>query len=134
MTGDNKTSGLFMNTQILLDPALDRDGNPTRDGAPARDGVLKKIVSTNGVAKNGSGHALNGTVAGDEELAPRPVDIMSALSALKPQLVQVEAEIERLVTTSVKSVADVATHTLGAGGKRLRPALTILAAQLCDQA
>ena len=39
-----------------------------------------------------------------------------------------------MVSASIKSVADIASHTLGAGGKRLRPALAVLAAQLCDEA
>ncbi len=61
----------------------------------------------------------------------RPVDIMRSLSAIGPQMKAVEKEIERLITTPVKLIADLASHTMGAGGKRLRPALTILAAQLC---
>jgi geranylgeranyl pyrophosphate synthase len=48
-----------------------------------------------------------------------------------PQMEAVDAEIDRVITTPVKLIADVAAHTLGAGGKRLRPALVILAAQLC---
>lgn len=61
----------------------------------------------------------------------RDVDIMRALSPLAPAMKEVEREIERLITTPVKLVADIAGHVLGAGGKRLRPALTLLAAQMC---
>ncbi len=60
-------------------------------------------------------------------------EILRSLEGLKPQLKEVECEIERLVSASVKTVADVASHTLGAGGKRLRPALTILSAMLCNK-
>lgn len=59
------------------------------------------------------------------------VDIMRALSGIVPRMKAVEAEIERLVTTPIKLIADVASHTLGAGGKRLRPALTLISAQVC---
>ena len=61
----------------------------------------------------------------------RQVDIMRSLAPLAPRMKSVEREIERLITTPVKLVADIAGHVLGAGGKRLRPALTLLAAQIC---
>ncbi len=61
----------------------------------------------------------------------REVDIMDSMRIIEAQMKAVDKEIERLITTPVKLVADLASHTLGAGGKRLRPALTILAAQLC---
>jgi geranylgeranyl pyrophosphate synthase len=59
------------------------------------------------------------------------VDIMRSLAAIAPRMTLVETEIEKLITTPIKLIADIAFHTLGAGGKRLRPALTLLAAQLC---
>jgi geranylgeranyl pyrophosphate synthase len=61
----------------------------------------------------------------------RQVDIMESLSPLGPRMKSVEKEIEKLITTPVKLVADIAGHVLGAGGKRLRPALTLLSAQIC---
>ncbi len=61
----------------------------------------------------------------------RQVDIMKSLAPLAPAMKDVEREIERLITTPVKLVADIAGHVLGAGGKRLRPALTLLSAQMC---
>ena len=61
----------------------------------------------------------------------RRVDIMESLAPLGPRMKSVEKEIERLITTPVKLVADIAAHVLGAGGKRLRPALTLLSAQIC---
>ena len=64
----------------------------------------------------------------------RQVDIMRSLSPLSPAMKDVEREIERLITTPVKLVADIAGHVLGAGGKRLRPALTLLSAQMCGDA
>jgi geranylgeranyl pyrophosphate synthase len=62
----------------------------------------------------------------------RQVDIMQSLAPLAPRMKAVEREIERLITTPVKLVADIAGHVLGAGGKRLRPALTLLSAEICD--
>jgi len=59
------------------------------------------------------------------------VDIMRSLGSIVPRMKAVEQEIEKLVTTPVKLIADIASHTLGAGGKRLRPALTLICAQLC---
>ncbi|HEX8834894.1 MAG TPA: polyprenyl synthetase family protein [Abditibacteriaceae bacterium] len=61
----------------------------------------------------------------------RQVDIMKSLRRIEPQMQAMEREIDQLITTPVKLIADLAAHTLGAGGKRLRPALVILAAQLC---
>ena len=61
----------------------------------------------------------------------RQIDIMASLAPLAPAMKDVEREIERLITTPVKLVADIAAHVLGAGGKRLRPALTLLSAQIC---
>ena len=63
--------------------------------------------------------------------AGQSVDIMRTLIAISPRMTSVEAEIEKLITTPIKLIADIASHTLNAGGKRLRPALTLIAAQLC---
>jgi len=63
--------------------------------------------------------------------AMQGVDIMRSLIAISPRMTSVEAEIEKLITTPIKLIADIASHTLNAGGKRLRPALTLIAAQLC---
>ncbi len=61
----------------------------------------------------------------------RQVDIMESLAPLGARMKAVEREIEKLITTPVKLVADIAGHVLGAGGKRLRPALTLLCAEVC---
>ncbi len=107
---------------------------------PALETMTSELASelTERVLRPQSGHR-NGAFVHDRvadkiaiEEVWREVDIAASLQELKPQLKQVEIEIERLVSASIKTVADVASHTLGAGGKRLRPALTVLAAQLCD--
>ena len=89
-------------------------------------------VARNGT--NGTNHHATTAQAGNVATGElwREVDIAASLGGLKPQLKQIEIEIERLISGSIKAVADVASHTLGAGGKRLRPALTVLCAQLCD--
>jgi geranylgeranyl pyrophosphate synthase len=61
----------------------------------------------------------------------RSAEVLSSLESIAPRMATVEAEIERLITTPIKLIADVASHTMSAGGKRLRPTLTLLAAQLC---
>lgn len=61
----------------------------------------------------------------------RRVNMMEALAGIEPGMRAVETELEHLITTPVKLIADIASHTLSAGGKRLRPALALLAAQVC---
>lgn len=46
---------------------------------------------------------------------------------------EVESEISRLIDSPIQMVCNVARHTLGAGGKRLRPILTILSAKAVGQ-
>jgi geranylgeranyl pyrophosphate synthase len=94
-------------------------------------------VTTNGHANGAANgkykHNGTGKSAGVTEatLIVPPLDLTSQLVALEPALRAVEAEIEAMITTPVKLITDIAAHTLGAGGKRLRPTLTILCAQVC---
>lgn len=81
----------------------------------------------------------NGTVSSSPLSALSPqvfeqansVNIMQSLSAIEPRMAAVETEIESLITSPIKLITDISTHTLGAGGKRLRPAMTLISAQLC---
>ena len=98
---------------------------------PQDSNVSVAHVIANGHCNGANRNGVAGELAVEEVW--REVDIAASLQALKPQLKQIEIEIERLVSASIKSVADIASHTLGAGGKRLRPALAVLAAQLCDE-
>ena len=61
----------------------------------------------------------------------RKINMMEALAGIETGMKAVETELEHLITTPVKLIADIASHTLSAGGKRLRPALALLAAQIC---
>lgn len=86
--------------------------------------------------KNGNGSRTTAVPSADQ-LPPqlleglRKVDIIAALAPLEDRMKTVEQEIDRLITTPVKLVADIAGHVMGAGGKRLRPALTLLSAEVC---
>ncbi len=115
-------------TDELANDLTERMVRP-HDDARSHEATRAQNVRRNGASYNGSSVAQESIAT--EELW-RDIDISASLQGLKPQLKQVEIEIERMVSASIKAVADVASHTLGAGGKRLRPALTVLAAQLCD--
>ena len=93
---------------------------------------LKNGASSNTLngAKNGAALELNAALNAADESAP-PVDIYAQLATLEHCLGAVEEEITRMISTPVKLISDIASHTLGAGGKRLRPALTMLCAQMC---
>jgi heptaprenyl diphosphate synthase len=57
-----------------------------------------------------------------------PVDLAAELPAVPPDLVRVDRVLRESVRTSDPFLAEVATHLIGAGGKRLRPTLTLCAA------
>lgn len=59
------------------------------------------------------------------------MDLLDLISPVRNEMAAVEQEIVRLTDTPVQTVRTVATHTLGAGGKRLRPYLTLLSAKAC---
>lgn len=56
--------------------------------------------------------------------------IGEVFEALKVPLRQVEEFLRQAVQSSVRDITEMALHLLSAGGKRLRPALTLLSAQL----
>jgi geranylgeranyl pyrophosphate synthase len=94
--------------------------------AATQTALLRKMplsTALNGTAQEISSQNGNGSL--------RQVNIMQSLGAITVQMQAVEEQIEQLITSPVKVIGDLAAHTMGAGGKRLRPALTILAAQLC---
>jgi len=55
--------------------------------------------------------------------------IQEILSPLQPDLERVEAKLRAAVHSKLRLIPDVFLHTLEAGGKRLRPALALLAGQ-----
>ncbi|MGH7408963.1 MAG: octaprenyl diphosphate synthase, partial [Candidatus Methylomirabilales bacterium] len=46
-------------------------------------------------------------------------------------LAEVERRVQATVQTRAPRIAEVATYVLGSGGKRVRPALLLLAHRLC---
>lgn len=63
---------------------------------------------------------------------PVSEDIKRRIEAhIRPDLERIEAEINRLLTTSVPLISLVGRHIMGSGGKRLRPLLLVLSARLC---
>src|SRR6478672_4971719 len=59
---------------------------------------------------------------------PGPAELARDLPALPDDLVRVDAALRESVQTPDPFLAEVATHLIGAGGKRLRPTLTIVSA------
>lgn len=57
------------------------------------------------------------------------MELIELLRPVQADLRAVEEEIARLIDTPVPIIRDVTLHTLGAGGKRLRPTLTLLSAK-----
>jgi geranylgeranyl pyrophosphate synthase len=57
------------------------------------------------------------------------MELIDLISAVRTEMVAVEEEIVRLTDSPTQIVRAVATHTMGAGGKRLRPFLTLLSAK-----
>jgi heptaprenyl diphosphate synthase len=57
-----------------------------------------------------------------------PVDLAAELPAAPADLVRVDRELRESVRTPDPFLAEVATHLIDAGGKRLRPTLTLCAA------
>jgi heptaprenyl diphosphate synthase len=71
--------------------------------------------------------------AGDEVTSFQPlaarVKTLDIFSAIADDLRQVESTIEAALTTSDEMLDEVSTHLLHGGGKRLRPALVLLASK-----
>ena len=50
-----------------------------------------------------------------------------------PDLVKVEEELQSYTKGSIQPIADIGEHVLGAGGKRIRPALLLLTAKMLGE-
>jgi geranylgeranyl pyrophosphate synthase len=62
------------------------------------------------------------------------LELVELLRPVQADLRKVEDEIARLIDTPIQIIRDVSLHTLGAGGKRLRPTLTLLSAKAVGDA
>ncbi|HVL40359.1 MAG TPA: polyprenyl synthetase family protein, partial [Fimbriimonadaceae bacterium] len=72
------------------------------------------------------------TLAAFVELANGQVSLHVAAEVAR-EVEAVEHELARQVNSQVRLVGDIGTHTLRAGGKRLRPAFVTLAARATGQ-
>jgi len=68
------------------------------------------------------------TGQGEPLRPPGPEELATDLPALPADLVRVDATLRESVQTPDPFLAEVATHLIGAGGKRLRPTLTLVSA------
>ena len=63
--------------------------------------------------------------------APTPITQQSIFDLLGEDLAAVEREFGRDTVSSVSAITDIGEYLRGGGGKRIRPALLLLAAKLC---
>jgi heptaprenyl diphosphate synthase len=68
------------------------------------------------------------TGPGEPLRPPGPAELARDLPALPDDLLRVDAALRESVQTPDPFLAEVATHLIGAGGKRLRPTLTLVSA------
>jgi heptaprenyl diphosphate synthase len=68
------------------------------------------------------------TGPGEPLRPPEPSELAGDLPALPDDLARVDVALRESVQTSDPFLAEVATHLIGAGGKRLRPTLTLVSA------
>src|SRR3954451_15664971 len=68
------------------------------------------------------------TGPGEPLRPPGPEELATDLPALPDDLVRVDAALRQSVQPPDPFLAEVATHLIGAGGKRLRPTLTLVSA------
>jgi octaprenyl-diphosphate synthase len=69
--------------------------------------------------------------AATAELPAHKASLDALYSLIRPDLARVDALILERVRSDVPLIADVARHIIASGGKRIRPALTLICAQLC---
>ncbi len=64
-------------------------------------------------------------------VAPPPAALASALQRSGPALEQVERTMREAISADQAVIGTIGNHVLSSGGKRLRPLLVMLAAELC---
>lgn len=72
---------------------------------------------------------MNKTNAMDEP--KKEVSLDALYSLITPDLKRVDALILDRVKSEIPLISDIARHIIASGGKRIRPALTLITAQLC---
>lgn len=66
--------------------------------------------------------------------AARAASLDSLYGLIRPDLARVDALILARVQSEVPLIGIIAQHIIASGGKRIRPAMTLIAAQLCGHA
>ncbi len=74
---------------------------------------------------------MNAPAAINNKEASNPLVVLSKL--LHNELAETELEISSQMVSSVGMIPDIAHHLVDAGGKRLRPILTLAAAKICGE-
>jgi octaprenyl-diphosphate synthase len=87
--------------------------------------TIKTTAASNPLEANAGDNRVNTPASPNNSLASLTALVANDLDAVNNLI------LERL-STDTPLIADVARHLLLAGGKRLRPMLTLLAARLCD--
>jgi octaprenyl-diphosphate synthase len=57
--------------------------------------------------------------------------IQDVFDAYKDDMRQIEAHMDKYITSEVKLIPEVAHHLIGSGGKRFRPLLQLICSELC---
>jgi len=65
------------------------------------------------------------------DVSPAQADIAVAFARIAPDLALVDASLRDQLESKVELIGVLGSHLLSSGGKRLRPALVLLAAELC---
>ncbi len=65
--------------------------------------------------------------------AARPAPFKEILKRFEPEFKRIEAALQRHFSSHISFVNEISAHILFAGGKRLRPLLTVCAARLCGK-
>ena len=81
-------------------------------------------------AQSAMGAQRTAAVAGDPEVEPGGAATRALLEPILGELEEFERRLEAAVDTDLGPMADAMSHIVRAGGKRIRPALVILSAQL----
>lgn len=66
-----------------------------------------------------------------DRVAPPPAALASALQRIAPTLEQVERTMREAISGDHALIGTIGDHVLSSGGKRLRPVLVMLAAEMC---
>ncbi len=99
---------------MAIPPPSDRSRDPLSSQNPQRE-TYEETRSRSGVA----------------DVSPLEISIGAAFARIAPDLALVEASLRDRLESKVELIGVLGAHLLSSGGKRLRPALVLLSAELC---